>query len=144
MSYTPPTKNQETIWAAYNTTAQGVTRIINQILEVDQFINCSADSGASGGVAFPSHACFVHGEVRTTGVSSYSDTYTTHLTTDSQTGGRGYQGSCNVAGTINVDDGNYIVSSTGDVYLRTYAFGTGSGEASDAQETRLFGLILNQ
>jgi hypothetical protein len=144
MSYTPPTKNQETIWAAYNSTAQGVTRIVGQILVVDNFINCSADSGASGGVAFPSHACFVNGEVRTTGVSSYTDTYATNLATDSQNGGRGYQGSCNAAGTINLDDGNYIVSSSGDIFLKTHAFGSGSGEASDAQETRLFGLILNQ
>lgn len=144
MSYTPPTKNQSPIWAAYNSTPQGVTRVVGQILEVDQFIDCSADSGASGGVAFPSHECYVHGEVRTTGVASYDDTYTTHLTTDSQTGGRGYQGSCNVSGTVNVDDGNYIVSSSGDVFLKTYAFGSSSGEASDAQETRLFGLILNQ
>jgi hypothetical protein len=144
MSYTPPTKNQSPIWAAYNSTAQGVTRIANQILVVDQFIDCSADSGASGGVAFPSHACYVHGEVRTSGVSVYDDTYATHLTTDSQTGGRGYQGACNVAGSVNLDDGNYIVSSAGDVFLKTYAFGSGAGEASDAQETRLFGLILNQ
>jgi hypothetical protein len=144
MSYTPPTKNQSPIWAAYNSTAQGVTRIANQILVVDQFIDCSADSGASGGVAFPSHACYVHGEVRTSGVSVYDDTYATHLTTDSQTGGRGYQGACNVAGSVNLDDVNYIVSSAGDVFLKTYAFGSGAGEASDAQETRLFGLILNQ
>lgn len=144
MSYTPPTKNQETIWAAYNSTAQGVTRVVNQILVVDNFINCSADSGASGGVAFPNHACFVNGEVRTAGVPIYADTYTTHLTTDSQAGGRGYQAACNVAGTVNVDDGNYIVSSLGDVFLKTYNFHPNSGEGSDAQETRLFGLILNQ
>lgn len=142
MSYTPTTLNNSAIFSAYNSTKQTATSTANTILSVDTYQGVSADVLSNGGVSLLAEA-LLYGEVRTDGVSSYSDTYATALSTDTQDGGRGYQLSTNISATVLLDDGNYIVANTGDAFLKTYAFASGARADSEISETRLFGLLLN-
>jgi len=142
MSYTPPTLSNSAIFSAYNSTKQTATSTPNVILSVDVVQGVNADSVSVGGVSLLAQT-LLYGELRTDGVVSYSDTYATALSTDLQNGQRGYQGGTNIVGTVSLDDGNYIIANTGNAYLKTYAFGTGSRADSEISETRLFGLLLN-
>jgi len=142
MSYTPPTLSNSAIFSAYNSTKQTATSTPNVILTVDVVQGVNADSVAVGGVSLLAQT-LLYGEIRTDGVASYNDLYSTALSTDSQDGQRGYQGNTNLVATVSLDDGNYIIASTGNAYLKTYAFGSGSRADSEISETRLFGLLLN-
>ncbi len=142
MSYTPTTLDNSAIFSAYNSSKQTATSTPNTILSVDIVQGVNADSISAGGVSLLAEA-LLYGEVRTDGVSSYSDTYCTALSTDTQDGGRGYQLSTNISATISLDDGSYIVANTGNAYLKTYAFASGARADSEISETRLFGLLLN-
>jgi len=142
MSYTPSTLNNSAIFSAYNSSKQTATSTPNTILSVDVVQGVNADSVSVGGVSLLAQT-LLYGEVRTDGVSSYSDTYATALSTDTQDGGRGYQLSTNISATISLDDGSYIVANTGNAYLKTYAFASGARADSEISETRLFGLLLN-
>jgi len=142
MSYTPPTLSNSAIFSAYNSTKQTATSTPNVILSVDVVQGVIADSVSAGGVSLLAQT-LLYGELRTDGVASYSDTYATALSTDLQDGQRGYQGGTDLVATVSLDDGNYIIANTGNAYLKTYAFGTGSRADSEISETRLFGLLLN-
>lgn len=142
MSYTPTALSNSAIFSAYNSTKQTATSTANVILSVDTYQGVGADLLSTGGVRLLAET-LLYGEVRTDGVSSYSDTYSTALSTDSQDGGRGYQISTNISATVLLDDGSYIVANTGDAFLKTYAFATTGRADSEVSETRLFGLLLN-
>jgi hypothetical protein len=142
MSYTPPTLSNSAIFSAFNSVKQTATSTTGVIVEVDTYQGVNADSLASGGVDLLAET-LLYGELRTDGVTSYSDTYATALYTDSQTGMRGYQGGTNLVATVSLEDGNYIIANTGNAYLKTYAFGSGSRADSEISETRLFGILLN-
>lgn len=142
MSYTPTILNNSAIFSAYNSTKQTATSSANVILIVDTYQGVSADSLSLGGVSLL-YQTLLYGELRTNGVSGNTDTYATKLTTDTQAGGRGYQLSTNISATVSLDDGNYIVANSGNAYLKTHAFASGSRADSEISETRLFGLLLN-
>ena len=142
MSYTPTALNNSAIFSAYNSTKQTATSTPNVILSVDTYQGVNADSISAGGVSLLAET-LLYGEVRTDGVSSYTDTYSTALSTDSQNGERGYQLSTNISATVSLDDGNYIIANIGNGYLKTGDFASGARADSEIRETRLFGLLLN-
>ncbi len=142
MSYTPPTNIVElTVFNAYNTIAQTVPAGANDtIIEVQAYNDCSADSGANGGLDL-AQAAFVHGEIRTT---APTDRHLVALKIDNtlQNGGWGEQISCNSTVRTEHDDGTYSVCDSGDTFLR-YHIATDAAN-SDVGETRLMGFYLNQ
>jgi len=142
MSYTPPTSLTElTVFNAYNTSAQTVPGgSSDTIIKVQAYNDCSADSGANGGLDL-AQAAFVHGEIRT---SAPTDRHLTALKIDNtlQNGGWGEQISCNSTVRTEHDDGTYSVCSSGDTYFRVHQ--TGDDANSDIGETRLMGFYLNQ
>lgn len=140
MSYLVST-NELTVFNAYNTVSQTVPGGVNDaIVEVQAYNDCSADSGANGGLDLERSA-YVHGEIRTTAPTGR---HLVALKIDNtlQDGGWGEQISTNSKVRTEHDDGTYSVCSSGNTYLR-YHIGYNPAD-SDVSETRLMGFYLNQ
>ena len=141
MSYIPNYGANSSIFWAYNSTAQTSVGQ-GSYFEVDTLSHVS--SAAQGGVVTDVES-YIYGEVQTSGQTGFRDKAQTRFTNIVKASGEGGQTATNKIDSYDCDDGTYgIATASTSHYLECRGVGSGATGSSDVDQTRFFGLRLNQ
>ena len=141
MSYIPNYGANSSIFWAYNSTAQTSVGQ-GSYFEVDTLSH--VNSAASGGVVTDVES-YIYGELQTSGQTGFRDKAQTRFTNVIKASGEGGQTATNKADSYDCDDGTHgIVTASQSHYLQCRAVGASATGSSDVDQTRFFGLRLNQ
>lgn len=143
MSYIPNYGANSSIFWAYNSSAQTSVGQ-GDYFEVDTLNHVDADTGAQGGVNTDVES-YIYGELQTSGQTGFRDKAQTRFTNIVKASGEGGQTATNKIDSYDCDDGTYgIVTASINHRLQCRGLGGGAIGSSDVDQTRFFGLRLNQ